>query len=59
MQGDERMRKDREIFCIKIIDREAFLVPHTLGRILAFPMLKKMIEYLGVFCNFFLTFFLE
>jgi hypothetical protein len=51
------MRKERKILCIKIIDREAFLVPNTLGRIIAFPMLKKLIEYLGVFCNFLLTFF--
>jgi hypothetical protein len=34
------MREERKIFCIKIRDREALLVPYTLGRTVAFPMLR-------------------
>jgi hypothetical protein len=49
------MRDERKIFCIKIIDREAILVPYTLGRTIAFSMLREPIEYLlcVVFCDFF------
>jgi hypothetical protein len=49
------MREERKIFCIKIMDREALLVPYTLRRIVAFPMLKEPIRYLlwVVFCDFF------
>jgi hypothetical protein len=54
------MRDNREIFCIKIIDSKAFLVPYTLSRIIAFSILfKEPIGYLlwMVFFNFFLIFF--
>jgi hypothetical protein len=53
--------RERKIFCIKIMGREAFFVPYTLGKTVAFPMLKEPIGYLlwVIFCDFFfLTFFL-
>jgi hypothetical protein len=37
------MREERKIFCIKILNREALLAPYTLGRTVAFPMLRKPI----------------
>jgi hypothetical protein len=37
------MRKEIKTFCIKIIDREALLVHHTLGIIVAFIMLSEPI----------------
>jgi hypothetical protein len=40
------MRDERKIFCIKIIDREAILVPYTLGRTIAFSMLREPMGYL-------------
>jgi hypothetical protein len=30
-QKDEKMREKRQLFCIKIMDSEALLVPYTLG----------------------------
>jgi len=49
------MREKRKIFCIRIMDMEALLVPYTLGRTLAFPMLREPIGYLlcVIFCIFF------
>jgi hypothetical protein len=54
------MRKKIKIFCIKIIDREAFLISYTLGKTVAFLMFKKPIGYLlwVVFCEFFFDIFL-
>jgi hypothetical protein len=40
------MREERKIFCIKIMDMEAFLVPYILGRTVAFTMLREPIGYL-------------
>jgi hypothetical protein len=40
------MRDERKIFCIKIMDRKALLVPYTLDKTVTFPMLKKQIGYL-------------
>jgi hypothetical protein len=37
------MREEREIFCIKIINMEALLVPYTLTRTVAFSMLREPI----------------
>jgi hypothetical protein len=49
------MRDERKIFCIKIMDREALLVPYTLGSIVAFTMLRKLAWNLlhVIFCDFF------
>jgi hypothetical protein len=50
-----------ESLLIKIMGREAFFVPYTLGKTVAFSMLKEPIGYLlwVIFCDFFfLTFFL-
>jgi hypothetical protein len=46
------MKEEKKIFCIKIMDREALLVP---GKTVAFSMLREPIEYLVwvVFCDFF------
>jgi hypothetical protein len=55
------MREGRKIFCIKIMGRKALLVLCTLGRTVAFPMLREPIGYLlwVIFCDFFFfTFFL-
>jgi len=54
------MRDERKIFCIKIMDREALLVPYTLRRIVAFSMLREPVgnRLHVIFCIFvFLTFF--
>jgi hypothetical protein len=42
------------------MDREALLIPYTLGRTVAFSMLKKPIGHLlwVLFCDFFFTFFI-
>jgi hypothetical protein len=40
------MKDERKIFCIKIMDKEVLLVPYTLGRTIAFPMLRESIVYL-------------
>jgi uncharacterized membrane protein len=50
-----KRKEERKTFCIKIIDKKTLLVPYTLGRSVAFSMLKKPIGYLLwiVFCDFF------
>jgi hypothetical protein len=40
------MREERKLFCIKIMDMKIFVVPYTLGRTIAFPMLREPIGYL-------------
>lgn len=49
------MREERKIFCIKIMDREALLVPYALGRTVAFLIFREPIGYLlwVIFCDFF------
>jgi hypothetical protein len=46
------MRREREIFCVKILDREA-------GSTVAFPIFRESIKRLlhGNFCDFFNKFF--
>jgi hypothetical protein len=34
------MRDEREVFFMKIMDREAFFIPYTLGKIVVFLMLR-------------------
>jgi len=40
------MREEIKIFCIKIMDREALLVPYILGKTVAFSMFRESIGYL-------------
>jgi hypothetical protein len=40
------MREEREMFCIKIMDKKALLVSYILGRTVAFTMLTELIGYL-------------
>jgi hypothetical protein len=47
MKGKEmRDKKEERNVCIKIMGREALLVPYTLSRTVAFIMLRESIEYL-------------
>jgi hypothetical protein len=55
MKGKDR-REEREIFCIKIMDREANEErPYILGRIVAYPMFREPIGKLlqVIFCKVF------
>jgi hypothetical protein len=48
-----------EPLLIKIMGREAFFVPYTLGKTVAFSILKEPIRYLlwVIFCDFFFDIF--